>query len=199
MTQLRGERSQTDIDRYGGGMAQRTDFGAMACSLARTWSVIGEPWTPLILRDLALGLARFEDLQADLGIARNILADRLRTLVAAGVIERLPSGTESADRRGYVLSARGRELVPLIMAIVQWGDRWLDDGAGPPVLFLHDSCASLSRARLVCDHCGNELRGGEITLLAGPGAHAGPGTWSVDMLPTAEHAAAAHHPSRREP
>ncbi len=155
----------------------------MACSLSRAWSVIGEPWTPLLIRDFALGMTRFDQFQGDLGVARNVLADRLRTLLDAGVIEKREYRSANRAREEYVLTSMGRELVPIVMAVTQWGDRWLDDGAGPPVLFHHDGCGQTSRARLVCDRCGEPLEAGELSLLAGPGARVGPGTLAADQLP----------------
>ncbi len=155
----------------------------MACSLSRTWAVIGEPWTPLILRDLAIGLSRFEDIQANLGIARNVLADRFRTLVEAGVVERRPYSSANRPRHEYAYTEMGKELVPVIMAITQWGDRWLDDGNGAPVVFRHSTCGEASTASLVCENCGEDLQAGEITLTAGPGSKTGPGTRLAHMLP----------------
>lgn len=165
-------------------MAQRTDFSAMACSIARAWSVVGEPWTPLILRDLSLGFSRFDDLQADLGIARSILTDRLRTLVAADVVSRQTYSSANRTRHEYVLTARGRELVPLIVAITQWGDRWLDDGGGPPITFAH-ACGAALTAQIVCDACGDPVVAGDVAASAGPGARIGPGTVRSDLLPEA--------------
>ena len=97
-------------------MPQRTDFSSMACSLSRAWSVIGEPWTPLLIRDFALGMTRFDQFQADLGVARNVLADRLRTLLDAGVIEKREYRSANRAREEYVLTSMGRELVPIVMA-----------------------------------------------------------------------------------
>lgn len=164
-------------------MAQRTDFSQMACSIARSWQVIGEPWTPLILRDLAMGITRFDQIKTDLGIATNVLADRLRTLTAAGVVEKREYASANRRRHEYALTEMGKELEPIIMAISQWGDRWLDDGAGPPITFQHHTCGQLSTARVICDHCGQDIQG-HITPLAGPGSTTGPGTWTADQIPT---------------
>lgn len=156
----------------------------MACSLARTWQVIGEPWTPLILRDLALGMTRFEEFQTDLGIARNVLADRLRTLVASGVVQRREYASANRRRNEYVLTEMGAELLPVVITLVQWGDRWLDDGDGPPVVFHHEPCGALTTARVVCDGCGEDLAS-DVIPLAGPGSRVGPGTWASGALPAA--------------
>jgi len=111
---------------------QRTDFSEMACSIARTLDVIGEPWSPLILRDIWVGFSRFEQLQADLGISRKVLTERLNHLVDRGVIERRPY--DQRPRYEYVLTGKGRELVDVLMVMVAWGDKWLAATAGPPVL-----------------------------------------------------------------
>lgn len=165
-------------------MTQRTKFCAMACSIARTWSIVGEPWTPLVLRDLSLGITRFDDLCADLGIARSILADRLKTLERAGVVTKQAYQSANRIRHEYLLTPMGQEIVPLIVAIAQWGDRWLDDGKGPPIQFRH-SCGALPQATIACDHCGQPLTADTITAQAGPGSQAGPGTYLADHLPTA--------------
>lgn len=165
------------------GVTQRTDFSAMACSIARAWSVIGEPWTPLVLRDLSLGFARFDDLRADLGIARSILTDRLGTLERAGVISKQAYQSTNRTRHEYILTEMGRELVPLVIAITQWGDRWLDDGDGPPIEFDH-SCGATPQARIICTQCGKPLTADDVKARAGPGTQIGPGSYKADLLPT---------------
>src|SRR5690349_20566588 len=99
---------------------QRTRFGDMACSVARTLDVVGEPWSPLILRDVWVGMTRFEQLQADLGISRKVLAERLGHLVEQGVLERRPY--DARPRYDYHLTAKGTELVEMLMVMVRWGD-----------------------------------------------------------------------------
>ena len=113
---------------------QRTRFGDMACSIARTLDVIGEPWSPLILRDVYVGIDRFEQIQADLGISRKVLTERLKWLVESGVLERRQYEARPPRDR-YVLTAKGSELVDLLMVMVAWGDKWLAGEAGPPVLY----------------------------------------------------------------
>ncbi|MGI9605950.1 MAG: winged helix-turn-helix transcriptional regulator [Acidimicrobiales bacterium] len=163
-------------------MSQRTDFSTMACSIARAWSIVGEPWTPLILRDLTLGFSRFDDLQVDLGIARSTLTDRLRTLEGAGVVARKTYRSANRTRYEYVLTDMGRELLPIVVAITQWGDRWLDDGGGAPITFTHD-CGSVLQADIVCKECGESIGADRVQALAGPGARIGPGSNLSDLLP----------------
>jgi DNA-binding HxlR family transcriptional regulator len=149
---------------------QRTQFGDMAaCSIARTLDVIGEPWSPLILRDVYVGMTRFEQIQSDLGISRKVLSERLKWLVETGVLERRQYETRP-PRFEYVLTAKGTELVDLLMVMVAWGDKFADDGAGPPVLYRHRACGQISHVELRCAHCGESMRARDIELFPGPGA-----------------------------
>ena len=149
---------------------QRTDFSEMACSIARTLDVIGEPWSPLILRDIWVGFSRFEQLQADLGISRKVLTERLNHLVDRGVIERRPY--DQRPRYEYVLTGKGRELVDVLMVMVAWGDKWLAGEAGQPVLYRHHACGEVSHVELSCSHCGKLMHANDIDVLPGPGAAA---------------------------
>ena len=149
---------------------QRTDFGAMACSIARTLDVIGEPWSPLILRDVFVGMHRFEQLQADLGISRKVLTERLNHLVDHGVLERRPY--DNRPRHEYHLTEKGTDLVDVLMVMVRWGDTWLAGEAGPPVLYRHHACGEISSVDLRCSGCGEPMHAGDVDVLAGPGAAA---------------------------
>ena len=101
---------------------QRTHFGEMACSIARTLDVVGEPWSPLILRDVWVGISRFDDIRADLGISSKVLAERLRWLTEQGVLERRQY-SERPPRHEYVLTDKGFDLCGVLMAMTAWGDR----------------------------------------------------------------------------
>jgi DNA-binding HxlR family transcriptional regulator len=147
---------------------QRTNFGEMACSIARTLDVIGEPWSPLVLRDVWVGLNRFDQIQADLGISRKVLTERLNHLVDEGVLERRPY--DSRPRHEYALTEKGTELVDLLMVMTSWGDRWQAGTAGPPVLYRHHACGRISNVDLRCDHCGEPMHAGDIDALPGPGS-----------------------------
>ena len=149
---------------------QRTDFGAMTCSIARTLDVIGEPWSPLVLRDVWVGLSRFDQIQADLGISRKVLTERLDHLVHHGVVERRPY--DNRPRYEYVLTPKGTELVDLLMVMAGWGDRWQAGAAGPPTLYRHHACGQVSSVDLRCNHCGEPMHALDVDVLAGPGAAA---------------------------
>lgn len=139
------------------------------CSVARTVSVIGERWTLLVLRDCFLGVRRFDDFQQRLGIARPMLADRLRKLVEAGVLRKVPY-QESPLRHEYRLTPKGLDLHPVIMAIVHWGDEHMGDGRGRPLLHRHTSCGHLFDPISTCSHCGEALRAKDVAVERGPGA-----------------------------
>jgi DNA-binding HxlR family transcriptional regulator len=150
---------------------QRTDFGEMACSIARTLDVIGEPWSPLILRNIYVGINRFDQLQQTLGISRKVLAERLRWLADHEILERREYSTRP-PRHEYTLTERGAELCDLLLVMVRWGDRWLAGQAGPPVLYRHHACGQISHVELHCSVCGEPMPATSIDVLPGPGAAA---------------------------
>src|SRR4051794_32294506 len=147
---------------------QRTDFGELACSIARTLDVVGEPWSPLILRDVYVGVTKFDQIQAELGISRKVLTERLNHLVAHGVLERRPY--DERPRHEYVLTDKGVELVDVFMVMVGWGDKWLAGKAGPPVLYRHHACGEISHVDLRCATCGEPMHATDVDVLPGPGA-----------------------------
>src|SRR5687768_14095832 len=140
----------------------------MNCSVARSLEVIGEWWTLLILRDAFFGVTRFEEFQARLGIARNILTKRLDTLVEHGVLERR-SYDDARGRSDYVLTDKGRALWPVLVTIRQWGDEWVVGAGNAPVTMVHTACGEQTTAMLTCDHCGKQLHGRDVRAVAGPG------------------------------
>src|SRR3954453_22373516 len=111
-------------------MLHRT-YENQVCSAARALEIVGERWTLLIVRDALLGVRRFDDFQRSLGIARNVLSDRLRRLVEEGVLARVPTA-DRADRFEYCLTGKGRDLAVALSALREWGDRYLSDA--PPIL-----------------------------------------------------------------
>ncbi|HJT96525.1 MAG TPA: helix-turn-helix domain-containing protein [Mycobacterium sp.] len=153
----------------------KQSFASIACSIARAVDVVGQRWTPLILRDLFAGVARFEDIRRDLGIASSVLAARLEDLEWHGVVERRQYQSAPA-RHEYVLTEKGRDLYPVIATLVAWGDKWLAEPAGPPALIVHSDCGQVTTAKAVCAQCGGELNAANVVAAAGPGARPGPGT-----------------------
>ena len=154
---------------------QRTPLRDMTCSLARTVDIAGEWWTPLILRDIWVGRTRFAEIQDDLELSRKVLADRLDTLVSEGIVERRPY-QERPPRHEYVLTEKGRELIEPLLALISWGDRWLAEDAGPPMLLRHKGCGEAVEAQVRCSCCGERLHAKEVRLEPGPGLRIGRGS-----------------------
>jgi DNA-binding HxlR family transcriptional regulator len=134
---------------------------------------VGERWTLLIVRDALLGIRRFEDFQRDLGIARNVLTDRLARLVDLGVLDRV-AYSEKPLRHEYRLTEKGLDLWPVVHALGKWGDRH-EAPDGPPALFLHRGCGGELDDRRRCTKCGADVTVREAQARPGPGAGAHPG------------------------
>ncbi len=139
----------------------------MHCSIAQCLEVVGEWWTLLIVRDAFLGVTRFDDFQKRLGISRNVLNQRLNRLARAGVLERVPYG-EHPPRHDYRLTAKGRDLWPVLTTMRQWGDRYAAPD-GPPLEVVHKRCGEISDALLTCSACGERIGPGEVSAIPGPG------------------------------
>jgi DNA-binding HxlR family transcriptional regulator len=154
---------------------RQTSFADMHCSLARSLEVIGDWWSPLILRDLAIGPRRFDELAGDLGISRNLLTTRLEGLMAAKVIDRTPY-RDHPPRYRYHLAKAGEELVPALMVLTAWGDRWATPEGGPPVRYRHRDCGQVFTPTVCCPCCQQAVTGDDVDVLPGPGAQSAPGT-----------------------
>jgi DNA-binding HxlR family transcriptional regulator len=148
---------------------QRTSFADMACSIARTLDVAGEPWSPLVLRDVYVGITRFDDIQRDLGISRKVLTERLKWLVDQGLLERRRY-SERPPRFEYVLTPKGLEFCDVLIVMTTWGDRWTAGADGPPALHRHRACGHVAHVELRCSECGGPMRAADIDVEAGPGA-----------------------------
>ncbi len=146
---------------------ERKSFAAMDCSVAQCLEVVGEWWSMLIVRDAFRGVRRFEDFQRRLGISRNILNERLRALVRAGVFARV-AYSDRPPRFEYRLTDKGRDLWPVLTAMRQWGDQYAAP-SGPPVELVHRGCGEVTHAEMVCDVCGERLSYRDVTAVAGPG------------------------------
>jgi len=145
------------------------DYPDQICSIARSLEVVGQRWTLLILRDAVLGVERFEEFQQKLGIASNVLTNRLRLLCDEGVLERVPD-PERPGRPKYILTDKGQELAPALIVLMKWGDRHYPAPGGPPRLTLHAGCGGNIGADFRCDRCGEQAGRGEIELPSGPGS-----------------------------
>ncbi|MGB3811517.1 MAG: helix-turn-helix domain-containing protein [Parvibaculum sp.] len=145
------------------------DLDREACSVARTLSVVGDRWTLLVLRECFLGTRRFEEFEQRLGIARHVLADRLKKLTEADVLTKV-AYQERPRREEYRLSEKGRDLYPVMMTLAQWGDKHMAGPEGPPLLRVHNACTHVMEGVLVCSDCGEPLAARDVSVKAGPGA-----------------------------
>ena len=146
---------------------QRTSLSNMSCSIARTIDLIGEWWTPLILRDLFLGHSRFEDIRRNLDIASNVLSVRLERLLEHDIVARRQY-QDGPPRFEYLLTEKGRDLFPIMATLTAFGDRWLAGDDGPPAQFTHD-CGHPAAAVVTCEHCGGALTADRVRPAASPG------------------------------
>jgi DNA-binding HxlR family transcriptional regulator len=146
----------------------KAEFAEWPCSLARTVDVLGDSWTLLVLRDAMQGLTRFDEFQRSLNVARNTLSDRLGGLVDAGVMTKR-FYQDNPPRYEYLLTEKGRDFFPVLANMLAWGDKWLDDGGGAPVVMHHHDPDHKIVPRVVCAECGEPVVHSDIHFHVGPG------------------------------
>jgi DNA-binding HxlR family transcriptional regulator len=139
------------------------------CSIARALEVLGDRWTILLIRDAFLGVRRFEDFQRSLGVARNVLTDRLGRLVDEGVLERVRYQARP-ERYEYRLTEKGTDLWPVTIALLHWGDRHYQTADSRPRLVRHRDCGGEVTRHLTCGRCGAMLEPRDVVASPGPGA-----------------------------
>jgi DNA-binding HxlR family transcriptional regulator len=157
---------------------KRTTFANMQCSMSRALDVIGDWWTPLIIRDLFIGVSRFDQLVADLGISRNLLTERLKLLEENRLVSRR-AYSQKPPRFEYALTEAGADLVPVLMALTAWGDKWVRPAEGKPILFRHQSCGHVFSPQVTCPHCSGAVKAAQVTALPGPGGRRKRGTMVI--------------------
>lgn len=145
----------------------KNDYAGQNCSIARSLEVVGERWTLLIVRELLRRPHRFAELEAKLRIAKNVLTARLNKLVDDGIVEKVPY-TDARDWNDYQLTRKGKDLFPVVNALLAWGDKY-EAPHGPPVIFQH-VCGHPAGHKLVCAHCGERVSPRQLRVVAGPGA-----------------------------
>lgn len=148
---------------------QRSSFSEMPCSVAKTLDIIGEWWTLLILRDVFYGVRRFEGLRTHLGISRKVLTNRLGRLTDERILKKVLY-QKHPPRYEYRLTKRGLELLPILLTIMNWGDKWLSESDMAPVILIHKDCGEKTTPKLVCSQCNGELTAHNIYPTAGLGA-----------------------------
>ncbi len=150
-------------------MDKTEKFDPLRRSVGHVLDIIGEGWSILIIREAFLGTRRFEEFQGRLGIARNILTARLKKLCANKILDRVPV-KEGAKRHEYRLTTKGRDMMPLLIALTQWGDRWVYGENNEPLIFLDREHGEPIAPVEVHSARGKALRPRDVTVRAGPGA-----------------------------
>ena len=145
-------------------MGRTADYSDQSCSIAATLEVIGDPWTLLVIRDAFKGISRFEQWQERLGVARNVLASRLKTLVAHGVLEPRQYSARP-PRNEYVLTQKGKDLGDVLLTLHAWGSKHLYGEMEAGVVFIHTPCGQELKPRLACDGCGEIVKRGDIDMI----------------------------------
>lgn len=134
-------------------------IGQQHCSVARSLAEIGDRWTLLLVRDAIMGAKKFEEYLERSGAARNIVTDRLNKLCIAGILEK-HLYQEKPDRFEYRLTDKGKDLYPVLIGLLAWGDKWHSDGGGPPIELTHRACAKVTRAIPHCSECSEPMEFG---------------------------------------
>jgi DNA-binding HxlR family transcriptional regulator len=145
-------------------------YEGQVCSVARALEAMGDRWTMLVIREAFLGTRRYEDYQRNLGVARNVLADRLARLVDDGIL-RTHRYQERPDRFEYLLTEKGIDLWPVLVSLMKWGDRHAAPD-GPPLLILHRGCGGEVNERFMCEKCGEPVDARSAEGRPGPGRRA---------------------------
>ncbi len=147
------------------------ELDSARCSVARTAEVVGDSWSVLVLRDLFNGIHRFDELTAHLGVARNVLTRRLTALIEHGVVVRVPyQEAGRRERHEYRLTQAGRDLLPVILAMLAWGDTHRAGADGPPMTVEHRGCGAPVHVEVRCAQRHLIERGTPLRSVPGPGA-----------------------------
>ncbi len=149
------------------------DYPGQECSIARSLEVVGERWSLLIIRDVLRGRRRFDRIQQSLGVARNVLTKRLGRLLEAGILEKRRY-QDAPARYEYFLTRKGLDLWPVLMAYLEWGDKYCEPD-GPPRLIVHKNCGGEVDGRRICQKCGAHLEVRDAESIPGPQAASAPG------------------------
>jgi DNA-binding HxlR family transcriptional regulator len=145
-------------------------WSAENCTIGRAMDILGERWTVVVLREIFMGIRRFDDIRVRTGIPRQVLTNRLASLVGHGLLRRQPYQEPGARARDeYRLTQQGLDLYPVLVALLDWGDRYLADPDGPPMLATHRGCGAQVHAELRCTE-GHQLPPREVAPRPGPGA-----------------------------
>ena len=143
---------------------KKSEHSEKYCAVARTLGVLEDSWSFLIIRNAFLGAKRFNDFQQQLGLNRQLLSARLKKFVDSGVMKKVED-RDDRRREAYLLTKKGRELYPIVVSMVHWGNTWALGDDEPPVLHRHEPCGKLIEPVLVCSCCREELAAEDVTAI----------------------------------
>lgn len=146
---------------------KKSELGERACSVARALDAVGDSWSLLMIRELFLGTRRFEEFQAQTGASPTIVSRRLQRLVEQGIVRRKPY-QQNPPRDEFHLTRKGLDLWPVIVTLMEFGDRWQQGPGRTPLVIRHDACGHETQPQLVCSHCGEALHAPDTTAEIGP-------------------------------
>jgi len=156
--------TEARVENEEGGASSRR-----ASSVLNALDILADPWGFLVLRESFFGVVRFDAIQANLQIARNVLADRLEQLVAEGVLAKIPYQARP-PRHEYRLTEAGRDFYPAIISLLRWGDRWRPRAEGPPLLLFARATGRPLKPEVICAHCRAPISPFDVSVRDGPGA-----------------------------
>ena len=149
----------------------RHDYPGQVCSIAKALEVVGERWSLLIVRDVMNRRRRFDELQAGLGIARNVLSARLQRLVDEDILERR-AYQSNPERYEYFLTEKGIDLWPVLVSLIKWGDKHEPGEHGPPAILRHKICGGEISDHFICEACGKEVWARDVYVEPDPALEA---------------------------
>ena len=132
------------------------------CSVGRSLEILGDRWIIFIIREAFFGVKNYDAFLSNLGIATNVLTDRLKWLVENEIFE-THKDVKDARRKKYVLTEKGWDLFPIILSFIKWGDRWLADESGPPLVLHHNQCGHTLKPVMCCEHCRETIDRSDVT------------------------------------
>lgn len=145
---------------------KETQLDTFPCSIARTLAIFGDRWTLMILRECFMRVRRFDEFESKLGISRHLLSTRLKGLVTNGILEKVSYGAKGR-RYEYRLTQKGRDIYPIFITMMAWGDKW-EAPEGSPLQIIHETCGHIVTGKLVCEHCDDVIDARDMTPQLGP-------------------------------
>lgn len=149
-------------------MALRSDWSQQTCPIARSLDVVGDPWVVLILRESLKGARRYEQFRRELGIADNILSKRLAVMVESGLLAKAPGADDGRAKHHYALTPAGADLMPVLNALLLWGEKHTTPTHAVPLRIRHEPCGAITRSADTCDACGQRLIPDDVSWVRTP-------------------------------